>query len=89
MPKRRPPRSRRRRTQAPPLPPIGAATAAARPITPRPVAVAREPSERAREPSVTRFSARDYTYVRREVQRIAVLALAIIIAIIVLSFFLP
>lgn len=43
----------------------------------------------AHEPSVTRFTARDYTYVRRELQRIAILASAIIIAIIVLSFFLP
>jgi hypothetical protein len=42
-----------------------------------------------REPSVTRFTARDYTYVRKELQRIAILAGAIIIVIIVLSFFLP
>ena len=42
-----------------------------------------------REPSVTRFSARDYTYVRRELQRIAVLAAGIIVLIVVLSFFLP
>lgn len=46
-------------------------------------------AERAREPSVARFSSRDYTYVQRELQRIALLAGAIILAIIVLSFFLP
>jgi len=86
VPKRRPPRSRRRRAQ--PLPPVGAA-AAARPIAPRPVAVAAQAPERARETSVTRFSARDYTYVRRELVRIALLASAIVVAIIVLSFFLP
>jgi len=42
-----------------------------------------------RERTVTRFTARDYTYVRRELRRIAILAAAIIVAIVVLSFFLP
>ncbi len=41
------------------------------------------------EPSATRFTSRDYTFVRRELQRIVVLAAAIIVAIVVLSFFLP
>jgi hypothetical protein len=61
----------------------------ARPVAaPVPVAA---PEERAveRERSVTRFTARDYTYVARDVRRIIVVALAILIAIIVLSFFLP
>jgi hypothetical protein len=43
----------------------------------------------ASEPSVTRFTQRDYTYVKRELQRIAILAVVIILAIVVLSFFLP
>jgi hypothetical protein len=43
----------------------------------------------ANEPSVTRFTSRDYTYVKRELRRIAVLAVVIIVAIVVLSFFLP
>ena len=60
-----------------PLEPIAAASAPAR------------AAEQPRERSVTRFTARDYTYVRREFQRIAILAAAIIITLIVLSFFLP
>jgi len=53
------------------------------------VATVPRTAERTAEPSVTRFSARDYSYVRRELLRIAVLATAIVIAIVVLSFFLP
>ena len=41
------------------------------------------------EPSVTRFASRDFTYVRRELRNILLLAGAIIITIVVLSFFLP
>lgn len=76
-------RGRGRRPLPPPGPPPvrtdahpGAATTAAAP-------------ERADEPSVTRFSARDYTYVRRDLQRIALLATAVIATIVVLSLFLP
>jgi len=49
------------------------------------------PEERApeRERSVTRFSSRDYSYVARDLRRIVILATAIFITIIVLSFFLP
>jgi hypothetical protein len=58
-----------------------------------PVAVpyrAPAPAEpRERERSVTRFTTRDYSYVRRELARILILATAIIIAIVVISFFLP
>ena len=92
MPKRRP--SRRKRTARPPLPqrPGATATPAVTPIGPRAVVVAppraAEPP-RERERTVTRFTARDYTYVGRELRRIAILAVAIIIAIVVLSFFLP
>jgi len=92
MPKRRPPR--RKRTSRPPLPrPAGAAAApvvtplgqgAVIAAPPQPAGPARE-----RERTVTRFTARDYTYVRRELRRIVILATAIIIAIVVLSFFLP
>ena len=91
MPKRRPSRSRRRRGQRPPLQPLGVSSPppAARPLTPPPVATVPRTAERTAEPSVTRFSARDYSYVRRELLRIAVLATAIVIAIVVLSFFLP
>lgn len=87
MPKRRPPRSQRRRSQRPPAPPL-VAPAAPRPA-PRPLAIATETPERAREPSATRFTVRDYSYVRRELLRIVALAAVIIIVIFILSFFLP
>ncbi len=88
MPRRKPSRSQRRRVRKLPVPPPIAATAA-QPVTPQPVAATPRAPERAGEPSVTRFSSRDYTYVRRELQRIALLAGAIIVIIIILSFFLP
>ena len=97
MPKRRASRSRRKRSGTrPPLPlpagpaitPAGASLgqagvtfAAATPVAAGPV--------RTRERAVTRFTARDYTYVRRELRRILIFATAIIIAIVVISFFLP
>ena len=93
MPKRRPPR-RKRSAARPPLPrpaatpiapvvtPLGEGAAVVAPAAPAPL---RKEGER----SVTRFTARDYSYVRRELRRIAILAVAIIIAIVILSFFLP
>ncbi len=75
---RRDRRGRGRRAPAPPAPP------SAPPVPTAPLGAVSEP-----EPSVTRFSARDYGYVRRELQRIVVLAVAIFATIIVLSFFLP
>ena len=94
MPKRKPPRSQRKRTARRPLaPPIAAApvrpVAPPAPVAPPTPVGAAAPAEFARERPVTRFTTRDYTYVRRDIQRIVVLAAAIIIAIIVLSFFLP
>jgi hypothetical protein len=47
------------------------------------------PAPRTSESTVTRFTTRDYAYVRREVRRIVILATAIIITIVVLSLFLP
>jgi hypothetical protein len=37
----------------------------------------------------TRFTSRDYSYVMREMRRIAILAILVLATIIVLSFFLP
>jgi hypothetical protein len=68
--------------QAPAPPPPAAAAA------PEAATVAQEASPARPRPGA-RFTHRDYAYVRRDVQRIVVLALAIIIAIVVLSFFLP
>ena len=78
-----------RRTQVAPAgvpvsraPIVPAAPAPAPEAAPRPIA-------RKDEQAVTRFSARDYTYVRRELQRILILATLIVVLIVVLSFFLP
>jgi hypothetical protein len=61
---------------------MAAATAAAPPVT-------TQPTQPERERSLSRFTARDYRYVQREMVRIAVFALAMFIIIVVLSFFLP
>lgn len=45
--------------------------------------------ERVHERSARRQMSEDYSYVRKDLRRIVVLATAVIIAIIVLSFFLP
>jgi hypothetical protein len=47
------------------------------------------PAAPVRERAFNRFTARDYTYVRRELLRIAVLAVCIVIALVIISFFLP
>lgn len=87
MTRRKPSRSRRKRGRRQPSPPVGAPPV--RPTAP-PVAVAAPgAAEPARERSVTRFSTRDYTYVRREIRRIVLLAGVILVLIVVLSFFLP
>ena len=88
MPRRRPPR--RKRVTRPPLP----QPAAAAPVVPLGQgAVIAAPAPRAsappRERSATRFTARDYTYVRRELRRIVILATVVIIAIVIISLFLP
>ena len=46
-------------------------------------------TERVRERSARRQMSEDYGYVRKDLRRIVVLATAVIIAIVVLSFFLP
>ena len=90
MPRRRSARGRRRGGAQRPRPPIGApTTAASAPAAPQTPAAQPVTAEPAREPSVTRFSSRDYSYVRRELVRISILAAGIIVTIVVLSFFLP
>ncbi len=90
MPKRKPSRSQRRRGARQSAPPRVAAPV--RPVS-QPLAVAqpgRAPEAPApREASVTRFSARDYSYVRSEIRSILVLAAAILLTLVVVSFFLP
>jgi hypothetical protein len=91
VPKRKPSRSRRKASRRRPPPRV--ADAPTRP-TAAPVAVttpgtAPAVSEPPRERPTSRAPTRDYTYVRREIQRIVLLAATILIAIVVLSFFLP
>ena len=88
MPKGKPPRSRRKRGRRPVAPAVGAAPPV-RPVAAPVAATTPGVAPRPREASAPRFSARDYSYVRREIRRILVLATAIIIVIVVLSFFLP
>ncbi len=103
MPKRKPTRSQRRRgpagytQRATPRPPAPATPAPAPldPLAPvssvgvAPAIPAEQVREHIRDRQITRFTARDYSYVKRELMRIAVLATAIIVAIVVISFFLP
>ncbi len=90
MPKSRSSR-RRRKGRKQPIRPAGeqAARVVAQPIAVAEAGVAPSataPRERAPTSKMTR---RDYSYVRRDLQRMAVLAAAVLITIVVLSFFLP
>jgi hypothetical protein len=78
VPKRKPSRSRRKAGRRQPPPRVADAST-------RPTAAPEPPRER----PTSRVPTRDYSYVRREIQRIALLAAAILIVIVVLSFFLP
>jgi hypothetical protein len=73
----------------PPLPVRAAPVAAAPSVAATPAPEAPAQPAPARERAFNRFTARDYTYVRRELLRIVVLATAILILIFILSFFLP
>ncbi len=91
MPKRKPARSRRKPGSRPPATPMAAPATR---VTAPPVAVATpgvapSASDPTRERPAGRSSARDYSYVQREITRILVLASAVLITIVVLSFFLP
>jgi len=57
-------------------------------VAPAPLATA-TPLSATRERTISRFTARDYSYVRRELVRIAILAVGVFVVIVVLSFFLP
>lgn len=82
MPKK-PSRRKRGRQTAP-----GARVPTTRTVAPT-VAMAAPTTPAPAERSVSRAKQRDYSYVRREIRRIAIFATAIFIAIIVLSFFVP
>jgi len=69
-----------------PTPPATATPSVATMAVPTPAAPTAEP---VRERSLSRFTARDYSYVRRELIRIVIIAAAMLILILVLSFFLP
>lgn len=87
MPKGKPPRRKRKRTSRQAAPP--AKPQAAR-VVATPLAVAPPGSTEAKkERVIRRASTVDYSYVRRDVQRILLLTAIAITTIIVLSFFLP
>ena len=90
MPKSRSSRKNRKGRKPAPRPP--AATPSR--VVAQPLAVAAPgvapavtaPKER---PAASRVVRRDYSYVRRDLQRMAILAGAVLLTIVVLSFFLP
>ena len=87
MPKGRTPRRRRRRGHRPATPPVApqAARAVAAPVAVTPPGETDSPRERTAGRAITR----DYSYVRRDLQRIILLAVIVLTTIVVLSFFLP
>ncbi len=87
MPKGRTPRRGRRRGRRPATPPV--APQAAR-VVAAPVAVT-PPGETdsSRQRTAGRAITRDYSYVRRDLQRIILLSAIVLTTIIVLSFFFP
>ena len=89
MPKRKPSRSQRRRGSRPLVPPPAARPAPVQPVASPAAATAPVRVDAPRERSISRFTARDYTYVRRELLRIVILAIGIMTVLVVLSFFLP
>ena len=87
MPKGRTPRRGRRRGRRPATPPVApqAARAVAAPVAVTPPGEADSPRQRTAGRAITR----DYSYVRRDLQRIILLSAIALTTIIVLSFFLP
>ena len=89
MPKNRSSRRGRKGRKPAPKPPAGqqATRVVAQPIA---VAAAGEaPAAPRQRTPVSKLTRRDYSYVRRDLQRIFILAGAVVITIVVLSFFLP
>ncbi len=87
MPKGRTPRRGRRRGRRPVAPPVApqAARAVAAPVAVTPPGETDSPRQRSAGRAITR----DYSYVRRDLQRIILLSVIVLTTIIVLSFFLP
>ncbi len=90
MPKSRSSRRSRKGRKQQPIRPVGQETtrAVAQPVAVAEAGEAPSAAPRERTPT-TKMTRRDYSYVRRDLQRIAVLATAVLITIVVLSFFLP
>ena len=89
MPKSRSSRRSRKGRKPAAKPPVGeqATRVVAQPVA---VAAAGEAPAAPRERTpVSKLTRRDYTYVRSDIRRIIILAGAILITIVVLSFFLP
>ncbi len=87
MPKGRTPRRGRRRGRRPATPPVAPQTAraVAAPVAVTPPGETDSPRQRRAGRAITH----DYSYVRRDLQRIILLSAIILITIVALSFFLP
>ena len=95
-PQARPPAGYAAPRQVPPAPlqPAEAVEGATAPTPvpsrgPTPIIRAPESAERQVTRAAARPAVRDYTYVRRELRRVLILASVIIVTLVVLSFFLP
>ncbi len=89
MPKNRSSRRGRKGRKPAAKPPVGQQVAR---VVAQPIAVAaagEAPSAPRERTAVSKITRRDYSYVRRDLQRLLILAGAVIITIVVLSFFLP
>ncbi len=89
MPKNRSSRRGRKGRKPAAKPPAAAQTTR---VVAQPVAVAaagEAPAAPRERTAVSKITRRDYSYVRRDLQRLLILAGAVIITIVVLSFFLP
>lgn len=89
MPKNRSSRRGRKGRKPAAKPPVGQQTTR---VVAQPIAVAaagEAPTAPQERTAVSRVTRRDYSYVRRDLQRLLILAGAVLITIVVLSFFLP
>ncbi len=89
MPKNRSSRRGRKGRKPAAKPPVGQQTAR---VVAQPIAVAaagEAPVAPRQRTPVSKLTRRDYSYVRRDLQRFFILAGAVLITIVVLSFFLP
>ena len=89
MPKNRTSRKGRKGHKPAATPPVGQQPARVVAQTVAVSAPGEAPAAPRERTAVSKLTRRDYSYVRRDLQRLFILAGAVVIAIVVLSFFLP